>query len=433
MKRISGSSSYLLLPFVKKLVGGLALLLACASPAYAVDHYVTYPGAGVDATANIQAALNNTTYDRVILSYQASGWTTQPLFMNAADQELWIAGSGSNSNKLLAKTGAFIGTTDCLIKVQASGCTINGYNNGTNTANGIALLQMNRAAYAASPYTASDQRHGIRSDQDNLAIKGVNIKDTGGDGIYISGGTTLLVDDVTCDASYRSGMTVVKAASLAISDSTFKNSIYQSPQAGIAFQPNTGTDAITSTTVTNCTITGNATRQVLVNLANSTSGGTVGIYVYTTTMSGGLTGIWMQGMKSTGPTGTVYFQDSDVTTSTREGIRVQDWASAKASAVFNRVDINNCGTSGSSYVPFLIQDSGATSKIGNIHFQNYCRIDDHVSGHPYIIGGTSSYGFEDITGTEAVDVKRHYSHGLKPIISFAAPISPIHTNLLAWP
>jgi hypothetical protein len=398
-----------------------------------VDHYVTYPGAGVDATANIQAALNNTTYDRVILSYQASGWTSQPLFMNAADQELWIAGSGSNSNKLLAKPGAFTSTTDTLIRVQASGCTINGYNNGTSTANGIALLQMRRADYSAAPYASSEWRHCIRSDQNNLTIKGVNVKDSGGDGIYINGGTTILVDDVVCDANNRNGMSVIKADSLTISDSTFKNSNYLSPRAGLDFEPNLTSDAITNTTVNNCTFTGNGYRQVLVVLNHLTAGGTIGIYLYNSTMDGGWTGIQMQGLKPTGPTGTVYFQDSIVSDSTREGVLIQDWAPGKATAIFNRISVNNSGNSGSTYIPVKFQDGNATDTVGNIHFQNYCRIDDHLSSHPYVIGGTSAYGFENITVTEPIDVKRHYSAGFKPVISFTAPIAPVSSTMIAWP
>jgi hypothetical protein len=413
-------------------VAGLSL--AGAEASRAADFTVTVdPASPNDHTARIQAALNNASYSRIILPYRSAGWITRPLFMNVANQELWIAGSGSTPGKLNAKFGypAYSGTGDAMIKVQATGCKINGYANGLNKTNGIATMEMYKSSYIpANGYALSESRITLRSSYNNTTIQGLILKNSGGDGIYINGGSGSIIKDVTSDGSNRNGISIIKADSLTISDSTFKNTsgattgAGNGPWAGIDFEPNLATDNLTNIQLNNCVFSYNAGDNImfsLENLGGTGVGSTLSVSFYNCTSDhAGSRGILLSGMRSDGPTlGSVYFQDSTISHAYSAGIMIRQWMADHTKAIFNDFEMTHCADTRTTSPIYFEDSSGSTGDIlGDFYFQNNCYVDDYGSSHANIVRGTAHNGtnWKDIQGV--IKYRRNYT---------------VSTPVIAWP
>jgi hypothetical protein len=401
-----------------------ALSLAGAKAAQAADWTVYVdPASPNDHTQKIQEGLSSgSSYNRVILPYRSAGWTTGPLQMNVAGKELWIQGSGSNPGKLTAKRGGtnFSATDSNLITVNATGCTINGYSNGVNKTSGVATLTMWKSDYIAPNYVPSEHRHIIENRFDNVTIKGVLLKNAGGDGIYLFGGSGNIIKDVITDGSNRNGVSVIKHDNLRISDSTFKNSsggaatgTLNGPHAGIDFEPNGPTHNLTDIQVSNCIFSGNAKSNILVSLQHlggTGVGSTCDIWFYNcTSTDAGDSAVYVKGMRSDGPTlGRVYFQDTTMSNSRLAGIKVQQWVADHTRITFNRFNMTDCDDAG-IYGPIYLEDSSSqtvTDTLGDITFQNGCYVNDYGSSHASILYGMSfrvqgaptATKWKDITG-----------------------------------
>jgi hypothetical protein len=353
--------------------------------------------------------------------------------MNTANQELWIAGSGSTPGKLVAKSGYpnFSATSACLIRVQAAGCKINGYANGTSASNGRATLEMFRSSYTtANGYTLGEHRMTIRSNQNNTTIQGIIAKNSGGDGIYIDGGTGGVVKDVIVDGANRNGISVIKADNLAISNSTFKNTTHSAttgtgngPGAGIDFEPNLVSDSLTNIVLTNCIFSYNSGDNIMLGLGNlggAGVGATLDIRFYGCTSDhSAKSGILLAGMREDGPTlGMVYFQDTSISYAASAGIKVRQWVADQTRITFNDFTMTHCADS-SSIAPIYLEDSsGVADRIGEVQFQGECYVDDYNSAHANILRGTSwnATVFKDITG--AILYRRNYTAST-PVMYYA--------------
>ncbi len=84
-----------------------------------------------------------------------------------------------------------------------------------------------------------------------------------GDGLYISrdsGGnipTDITLDNVTCDANVRQGMSVISVKRLKAVNCRFKNTTGTDPGAGVDFEPDTSSDTIEDVELVDCDYTGN--------------------------------------------------------------------------------------------------------------------------------------------------------------------------------
>jgi hypothetical protein len=443
MKKFTSRSKVRILCSALPLVAA-ALSLTSGKAAYALDIHVSH--AGTDHTAAIQAALSNPAYSRVILDYYSTGWTTLPLNMNVPNQELWIAGSGSTPGILRAKQGypAFSATNACLIRSSVTGSVINGYADGVNLSSGRATLEMRKADYQnAAIYAPSEGRHGLHISGDNVVIKGIIVKNTGGDGVYLSKANNGTVTNVICDGAHRNGLTVVQADTLSVTSSLFKNTSGTAPEAGIDIEPNYPHNTLDNITFTDCTSINNEGLQVQVGIAKLTGPNpvipTISVRFYNLVVDG--TGgddscIKVSAMQPDGPaTGMIYFQNTTISDSFKHGLLVQAWAADRARVVFNRGTINNAsaGAAESAFGPIGITAGGATYTVGEVQFQNAWRIDDYNSGRNRLIGGSSTPGYKDITSTVPIDVKRHYTNTTNPVI-FSSPVPlnnvTISANLL---
>ncbi len=98
------------------------------------------------------------------------------------------------------------------------------------------------------------------SDAQNLTIQNVTIRDCYYDGILLTGnqGTRgVLVRGVVAEDNGRTGLAAVSVQDVTLDSSTFRGTRGQRPEAGVDFEPDSGTQ-VNGVTVRNCTATGNA-------------------------------------------------------------------------------------------------------------------------------------------------------------------------------
>jgi hypothetical protein len=366
--------------------------------------------------------------------------------MNVPNKELWIAGSGSTPGKLMAKSGsAFYPVNSILINIKQDGCKVTGYSDGVNLSSGRATIEMEKAYYMANPALypslSVGSRHGIKASEDGIVLRGLIIKNTGGDGVYLGGGTGTTVTDVTTDGAYRNGLTVISSDSLTVTNCAFNNTSGTSPEAGVDFEPNSDSNRLTNIVFNNCSASNNTGHNMQFGMKNhhGPNIGTIDISFYDTTITGGtLAGIKFSQMWPDGPTGSIYFQDTVISNTPQQGLLMQAWGAGRARLIFNDGSISNCGNGNSGYTPISIGDAGlgtfATVPIGDIYFQGNWRVDDYVS-HARVIGGGCQAGFKRISG--AVSVQRHFTPAPNPLVQWISSVAPINVTLTAtsipWP
>jgi hypothetical protein len=205
-----------------------------------------------DATGGLQGAINSAK-DTVVVPFMGAGteWIVTPI--KCASNRTIIFEKGVI---VTAKTGAFIGTNDCLFRIDnVSNVSLIGYG---------ATFRMQKADYMKSPYVTEQWRHGIMiTGSSGIKILGLTVKETGGDGVdLIYGASNILIKDVICDNNYRQGMSVEDNANVIIENCVMINTgqsgkFPNGPWAGIDFEPFLPDEnKMTNIKITNC-YTGN--------------------------------------------------------------------------------------------------------------------------------------------------------------------------------
>ncbi len=375
-------------------------------------------------TDTINKYLNDTNVSKLTLNYTSTGWKVGKLIMNVEGQELHIAGNGLSPGKLIAgeETTAindpFYAINSIMIKIEADGCIINGYSNGSDTTAGIATIQMTKYRYdSIGGFTASEGRHIIStSGKSNITIKGLLLKNPASDGIYLGSGagtpTNIDVTDVTVDGATRNGLTIIEGDQIDILRSEFINTAgsYQyikadGPFSGVDIEPNSVSDMIKLVTFRKCLWSGNQSHQLQIGLGKLYGAtpitDSLKIRFYGCTVVGGsAAGIKISGLKPTGPVGSLYFQDLVVKNIPSNAIYINTWAADRARLLFNDVEIRNTATLLTSSAPIKF-DHNQSYKGGDLNFQKVY-VDDSMNSHHQAIllgDGSSQVGFKDITGT----------------------------------
>ncbi len=362
-------------------------------------------------TKHINDALSNPNIRSVVLTYNANGWEIGPIIMNVENQELVIAGKGSAPGRLIAsKTPKlFLSPTSRLLRIAAKGCVINGYSDSLIKAK--AILQMFKNDYTnINGYTPSGSRAGIYTvGMSNITIKGIYIKDAGGDGIYIRGGQKVNITDVVSDGANRNSISVIKANNLAITNCEFINTTGDSstgsptgPWAGIDIEPVRATDTIGNITLSNCKFTNNKGPGILMiwdyyKILGGIST-PVNIKVINCTVSGGQYGMKIRGMTMDGPAnnGVINFENCQLNNPVLHGIFIHNWPTGRTRLYFDKCSIYNAGST-----PIRFNHTLNDYKGGNLNFKA-CRVDDFKAS-PYILYASNlslGSGFQDVTGLE---------------------------------
>lgn len=199
----------------------------------------------VDATKCLQAAINSGAAE-VIVDKMPSPWIVSPIKGRSNLKLVFEPGV-----EVKAKKGEFMDGGENLFNF-AGRCNVTLVGPG-------AVLSMNKADYQKPPYTRSEHRHLLNfgSGCRNIIIDGLELRSSGGDGIYIGAGhygycSNVVVRNVTVDGHFRQGMSVISVDDMLIENCRFVNTKGTPPAAGIDFEPNFRTHRISRVTVRKC-------------------------------------------------------------------------------------------------------------------------------------------------------------------------------------
>ena len=206
-----------------------------------------------DCTAELQAALYDTTAHHVIVPHTGRPYNTLPLKINRSNLVLTL----QPGVVIQAKRAAF----QKGVLLEASGA-----HNLMIRGEG-ASLRMWRADYAnASLYTHSEFRMGLSFYYcHNVSVSGLEIAETGGDGIYIQGIIGGVIRNVTTDGAFRNGLSIIYAVDLLVENCTFRATGGQgkynggelltpanggtAPRAGVDTEPDGADDVLINVTL----------------------------------------------------------------------------------------------------------------------------------------------------------------------------------------
>jgi len=205
-----------------------------------------------DATETLQRAIDSKV-PRLVIDNTGSDWIINKPLKLVSNQEIVF----EEGVVLQAKKGAFLGTNDSLLLGQnVENVSLIGKNGAT--------LRMQRDDYANPQlYKKAEWRHGISFiDSKNIVLRGLTVKESGGDGLYLGASVSgynknVLVEDMVFDSNYRLGMAVISAEDLIIRRSQFNNTKGTAPNGGLDFEPNYPTQRLVNCVVEDSSFTGN--------------------------------------------------------------------------------------------------------------------------------------------------------------------------------
>ena len=240
-----------------------------------------------DSTVALQAAINSGA-SKVIVPYMGSEWVVQPIELVSNQEIVFEEGVIVEAISNRIKPNSFViyflksvwhtkeneyKRGDALFRATCkSNIILKGYG---------AVLRMKKKEYMAERNT-SEYRHviNLRSCR-NITIKGLTLKDSGGDGIFIGRYhqypgvkyycENILIKDVTCDNNLRCGIAVISVDGLIIENCVLKNTIGSWPQAGIDFEPNWEVERLKNVIVRNTKFTNNRSLGLIISIRNLTS------------------------------------------------------------------------------------------------------------------------------------------------------------------
>lgn len=187
-----------------------------------------------DCTAFVYEALNSE-YDTVIFDKQSTNWFIKSSkFFDIQNKTIFF----EEGVIVAAIRDSFSDEDATLLKfVRCKNITLIGYG---------AELVMNKDEYIA--YNNSEYRHGLSIENSvNVTVKGLTIRDTGGDGIYIGGANywqdnltyskDILIEDVRCINNYRQGMSITSVENMKVINCHFSRTKGTLPEAGVDVEP----------------------------------------------------------------------------------------------------------------------------------------------------------------------------------------------------
>lgn len=382
-----------------------------------------------DATEVLQAAINSGA-KKLFVPDLGHDWIVRPLRL-VSNQEIIL----EPGVVLSAKRGEYRGRSDYILTARAiENVTIRGYG---------ATVRMNKQDYMAGMvlnpehegpkrkwfghYEKAEGRHAfsIRGCT-NIDILGLTIRDSGGDGIYIAGGSgfdfckNVHIKDVVCDNNYRQGISIISAVDLLVEDSRFENTWGTAPSAGVDIEPNEATDKLQNITFRNCQFNDNFGEGIelyLISQRNKPDD----ISILFDRCS--VTSRWGQGIRvgklsGDGPSGHVTFRDCTVRDTAGYGIRIDDKAQNAARVRFVRCELENVACDAGfndPWTPIWLHPQRAgkrpiPDKPHAVHYQHFGGIDfidctlrdayarEAISTHPAL----RSVPLHDITGQLAI-------------------------------
>jgi len=219
---------------------------------------------GIDQNDDTQCLLKAimSDVDTIIVDNINRPWLVRPLRFENLTNKTIIFEEGV---ALCAVPGAFKNPTDDLLRFSNS---FNIKLIGNNTS-----ISMNKEEYIDGEW-----RHIISlRNCKNIMIKGFHLRDSGGDGIYISGlgedtfSENITIEDVLSSNNKRQGMSIISVRNLIVKNSHFSKTNGTLPEAGIDIEPNRPEDRIVNVNFENCVFSENNHSGIKIALHNLTS------------------------------------------------------------------------------------------------------------------------------------------------------------------
>ncbi|HKL84762.1 MAG TPA: right-handed parallel beta-helix repeat-containing protein [Treponemataceae bacterium] len=218
----------------------------------------------LDDTQQLQLLLDSPE-DLIVIPYREHPWITEPLFLRTTNKRIVF----EEGCTIIAKKGQFLDTGDSLLSIHDShNIEIEGYN---------AILQMHKKDYMSAPYEKGQWRHGISLRRSsNIRISGLEIRETGGDGVYIGQNRgdpvceNIELIDLKLVENYRQGVSVISVRNFLIDNCTVSGTSGTLPMAGIDFEPNSDLYGFTGCVVRNCVFLNNKGPGILIYLKKLT-------------------------------------------------------------------------------------------------------------------------------------------------------------------
>jgi len=236
-------------------------------------------------------------------------------------------------------------------------------------------------------------RHAIRLNGcGNVKILGLTIKDSGGDGIFVSSGSgesnwcrDILVRDVNCHGNYRNAITVGSADGLVIENCILENTTGSElkggggPAAGIDFEPwDRIHDRLRNITVRNCTIKNNGMFGIVVNTARIKPLSDIDILIEDCAVSDNVrANLYVSRVYDDGPGGSIKFKNVK-TKGGLWGARIRSKSSQRARVVFENCIWTDTRRARGAYPVNIYlpkEEADKVAKPGGVEFIN-CQVFD---------------------------------------------------------
>ena len=370
-------------------------------------------GGGANCSAILQGAIDAGADFTVAGAFVVS----QPLLLRSSHQTITFAPGSS----VTAQRGAFHGKNDCLfaadnvedLTILAPAGGDDGMGVGNNNASAAAVWSMQRADYAnASLYAPSEWRHALSiMSSVRVAVRGLRIAETGGDGVYVYGSVGVELRDIVTDGAYRNGLSIISARDLAVRGCRFVRTAGTPPQAGIDIEPNNCKpnrscfEYLANVSITDVEARQNAGTGLSFSLGKLAPNATIDVRVENATIVGAAAaappplawrgdsgsgdplayniGVYVGGKKvlGAGPAarGTIVLANVSVSGTAQPGLEVFGKLAAGALTTLRRCRFANVGTApllrwGGQNVPMLLHQS-AVGAVGGLVFDE-CSVAD---------------------------------------------------------
>ena len=368
-----------------------------------------------DATLGLQAAIDSGA-KQVIIPNMHADWIIRPIRL-AGNQELIFA----RGVVVTAKRGEYRGGGDSMFTAQdVENLAIRGYGATfrmwkQDYINGLVPEQFGwHRWYGQYPKAEWRMTLAIRGCK-NVAVSGLTLKDSGGDGIYIDGGKErfasedVVLRDIVCDNHYRQGISVISAENLKVENCTFSNTWGTPPASGVDIEPDKSEQRIKNTIFSGCRFIDNVGDGIEVFLAHTTETSTDVTLrfenCYISSRHG--TGIRVTKIGDKGPGGIIEFDNCTVENTVGYGIKVQEKSVHGARVKFKECRVVHAAADrqfGGEWSPIALSlpKPVIVQTMGGIDFID-CFVEDHHD-RPAIefIQPESDFPLDDLTGTITV-------------------------------
>ena len=365
-----------------------------------------------DATEALQAAIKSGAR-RVVVPNMTRDWVVRPIQL-AGNQELVF----EEGVVIAAKRGEYRGRGDSVFRAtDLANLTIRGYG---------ATVRMQKEDYIVGKvlqdfkwnrwfgqYEKAEWRMPlVIAGSSNVRVLGVTLRDSGGDGIMVSGtgkqrySGNIHIRDVVCDNNYRQGISIISADGLLVENSVFKNTWGTPPSSGVDIEPDSPEERVRNVVFRNCRFEdnyGDGIEIFLANLKKAKSGDVSILFDNCRVASSRGAGIRVTKIGDDGPGGLIKFRNTVVENTEGYGIKVQDKSAAGARVVFTGCVVRNARRNrlyAAAWAPiwFQLPSDQLTKRLGGVDFINCVLEDGHDRPAVLAEGASGEFFLVDVKG-----------------------------------